>query len=108
MKCLNFIRYTGDNGKEQYYRLIDEVFPKWKEFGQQTGITECELIGIHQVSYDEKECWNTIMQRWLDGQGINKYPHSWDGVYKLLMDANCGETIDDLKTAVTNAVPGKN
>ena len=104
MKYFNLIKYTDDNGKEQYYRLIDEVFPKWKEFGQQIGITESDLIGIEVDSYDEEECWEKVMQRWLDGQGMNKYPYFWDGVYKLLMDTSCGEIIDDLKIAVTNAV----
>ena len=43
------------------------------------------------------------MQLWLDGQGNEEYPASWESLYEMLEDVQLGGVVPDLKEAVNGA-----
>ena len=104
VKSFSTIKHIDDNGKEQYYRLTEHVSAKWKKFGQQIGIIENDLIDIYQQGYTNEERFNKVMQKWLDGQGINIFPYTWEGVWMLLEGARFKAEIPKMKEALRNAV----
>ena len=104
MKYFNLIKYTDDNGEMQFYRLTEHVSAKWKKFGQQIGITENDLTGIHQKGYTNEERFDDVMQKWLDGHGMNLYPYTWEGVEILLKDVRFEAQIPKLQEAVKKAI----
>ena len=81
----------------QFYRLTEHVSAKWKKFGQQIGITENDLTGIHQKGYTNEERFDDVMQKWLDGHGMNLYPYTWEGVEILLKDVRFEAQIPKLQ-----------
>ena len=52
---------------------------------------------------DNEECWERVMDAWLEGQGQDEYPPTWEGLYVLLEDVQLGGHVTALKEAVESA-----
>ncbi len=55
---------------------------------------------IRGMLVDGKEVMEVLKTR----GGTGDYPSTWEGVYQLLEDIECGGIADDLKEAVTHAI----
>ena len=52
---------------------------------------------------DNEGCWVKVMNAWLEGQGQDEYPPTWEGLYVLLEDVQLGGHVTALKEAVESA-----
>ena len=92
------------DGKEELYRLIKRVSTKWDKIGIRIGLEHNTLVSIKRhLQGDAEICWQEVMQKWLDGQGQEKYQTSWEGLYSLLNDIECSQVAKELKDAIAKA-----
>lgn len=101
MKYLQLIK--SKDGKHRF-ELIQRTSTKWREIGV--------LINIESNMLDEywKEsqstatrCWEKVMQAWMNGQGQEDYPITWEGLYSILTDVHSANIAQDLRKAVESA-----
>ena len=87
LETLTCIKWEDDQGHQR--NLEDMVSAKWREFGIRVGLTKNQLDGwerqFHEVS---SRCWQEVMQHWLNDDGTQRYPSTWEGLYTLVGD--CG------------------
>ena len=91
------------DGKE-LYRLIERVSTKWRKMGTLIDLEQNILVSIDQrLRGNVEQCWLEVMQKWLDGQGRERYPTSWEGLCSLLVDIGSPRVAQELKDAVAKA-----
>ena len=94
-----------ENRKESKFILAENISAKWWTIGHLIKMTMNTLKGYEkEFNKDNSRCWAEVMQRWMEGQGNNIYPQTWDGLYKLLKDANSPQVAVKLQKAVENAL----
>ena len=101
MKLLSLLKWKDKQGVVFSFRLGSRVSTKWKTFGL--------LLGFQPNELDELDsryrgvctsCWNSVMERWLNGGGEPDYPPTWEGLYALLRDTEQSNVARDLRKAV--------
>ena len=104
MEQLRYLVHWAENRQKKEFKLIDRVSVKWKEIGYQIDLTPKELDKIYQESRRSvAECCEVVMGKWLNGQGAQYYPVSWEGMFQLLRDIACFEVAVQLDEAATKA-----
>ena len=77
---------------------------KWDKIAIQIGLEHNTWVGIEKHHRgDQERCWQEVMQKWLDGQGQENYPTSWEGLYSLLNDIGSSQVAKKLKDAIVKA-----
>lgn len=72
--------------------------------GRQINLTDNTLNGWHkQAQGDANQCWYMVMQDWMNGQGLNVYEHTWNGLTEILEDAGFEGVVPNLQKALDNA-----
>ena len=100
---LTLIKFLDEQGQQRTFRLVDLVSVKWREFGLLLGLTQNQLEGWStQHLGNSSHCWHEVMQHWLDGVSRG-YPVSWEGLYRLLKDAEYPAVARKLEVAVRNS-----
>ena len=60
------MKWRAPNGEEKVLRLKGEMSVKWRELGQNVGISDARLTGIRIFHSDSnEECMNTVTQEWI-------------------------------------------
>ena len=60
-------------------------------------------------SYEKKaqlsseECFQKVMNKWMEGQGKSSYPVGWNGLCTLLSDAGASQVAEELKEVLEKA-----
>ena len=104
LPILNFLKWKDDEGYEQVFRLNHKVNASWKEFGLLLGLSFNHLNGLEtQFRGNPSECWNAVMDQWLNGGGSRDYRATWAGLYSLMTDAGFSKVARDLEKAVANS-----
>lgn len=102
MKYLHLISWKEDQHVHKF-ELVNRVSAKWREFGIQLGLQTNTLDGYSKETLKVTECWEKVMQNWLDGQGAENYPVKWEGLYRLLEDVGVPQVAIDFEKAVEKA-----
>ena len=77
---------------------------KWEEIGCLLEIPLSLLHGWEAKNLkDPLKCTNTVLCHWLENP-TDYYPNSWEGLDRLLNDAELGQVASDLKRALANAL----
>ena len=98
---LLLLKWKDVDGLEHTFSLIDKVGAEWQKIGVMLGITTNKLIGWdRQHRGDVTLCWGELVGHWKKSGGTNNYPHTWDGLYKLLRDIQYSQVAEDMKKAV--------
>ena len=73
----------------------------WMEFGLAVGL-DSNMLKAWEAQYrgDATRCWLELMKWWLNGNGNDNYPVTWEGVYSLLKDAHYENIAHKLQRAV--------
>lgn len=99
MKYLRLIKY----GKHRF-ELVKKVSTKWRELGLLVELESNTLDEYWSQSQSSASlCWERVMQVWLDGQGEEDYPVTWEGLCRMLRDIRCPHVADELMEAVDKA-----
>ena len=62
---LNIIKWRSPSG-EEILRLKEEMSVKWRELGQNVGVSESKLAGFRHSHLDPEECVNAVIQAWIE------------------------------------------
>ena len=54
---------------------------------------------------DNEGRWVKVMKAWLEGQGQDVYPPTWQGLFEMLEDVQFEGVVPALKEAVESAIP---
>ena len=81
---------------------MEEVGTKWKDIGYQIDISPRELEEMGRKNSID-ECCEKVLSEWLNEQGANYYPVTWEGLYLLLRDVNAAKEAECLKEAVAKS-----
>ena len=93
------------DGKTCCFRLVQHVSTAFDSFGVLLGFTINQLEGWKiQYQGNLTLCWNKMIECWLIQNGTPEYPATWEGLYKLLKDAEFPTKADKLRTAVASAI----
>ncbi len=107
LNTLYLFKWRNREGRERTFRLMDKVSSKWLDLGLRLSIEPAILYGWeNQYQRDASRCWDKVMWELIASGGTEEYPSTWEGVYQLLKDIECGGIADDLKEAVTHAITG--
>lgn len=84
---LSLITYNKD-GKEVDVRIIPQLNSAWYDLGLLLRQTQAELDSCKSLAYtggSKYSCCQRVFSKWLQ-KGNERYPVTWTGVIKLLMD----------------------
>ena len=104
LKDLQLLKWTSPDGVVHRYRLVNHVSAKWKKFGRLINLTENQMKNWAKET-DNEGCWERVMETWLEGQGQDVYPPTWQGLFEMLEDVQFGGVVPALKEAVESAIP---
>lgn len=77
----------------------------WKSIGEQLKYSKSQLDAIgRDCNGNKRVCWCYLMEMWLYAEvPHNSYPTTWEGLCKLLADADCINTVKLLKIVLHRA-----
>ena len=100
---LMVFKWKNKHGKIERFRVVSEIFNKWKEIGILVGISHQQLEALEREKRESKACCIAVLDHWLQNAS-KKYPASWDGLYEILEDCELGQVAERLRVAVNTAV----
>ena len=60
------MKWRAPNGEEKVLRLNEKMSVKWRELGQNVGISDARLTGFRTFhSCSNEECMNSVTQEWI-------------------------------------------
>lgn len=99
-QCLSLVVYK-EREKRCTFNLKEKTSTQWRETGLLLGMELNQLDEIeHKAQQSATECWEKVMQKWLDGQGADSYPVCWGGLYNILDDLKMTQVAIELRNAV--------
>ena len=100
---LTLIDWRNEQGKKQQFRLKKLICHKWNDIGCLLEIPRPVLIGWEeQYRGHAINSTNAVLDHWFENP-TEFYPLTWEGLDRLLNDAELGQVAEDLKQALTNA-----
>ena len=94
------LEWTDKDGQPQTLRVRDEMSVKWKDAGDLLELTSARLQGIgSQPQGDVRQCCRGVLIDWIKN-GSPRYPPTWDGLIKLLINLELSSIADTLKLAL--------
>ena len=98
------IDWKNEQGDKKRFRLEHLICHKWKELGCLLEIPLPILQGWEKkYREDPVDSINAVLSHWLENP-TDYYPVSWEGLDRLLNDAELGQVAEELKQALNNAV----
>ena len=96
MKTLTLIKWKNSEGTEQKLRIVRSISSKWRNIGNLLGVSHAVLETIYSRYQDLEEYCDAVLRNWLDN-GSTDYPSTWNGLIKLLDDADCAQVAETLR-----------
>ena len=101
---LTLIEWKNEHGQKKKFRLKQLICHKWKELGC---LLEIPLAMIHgwerKYREDPIDSINAVLTHWLETP-TDYYADTWEGLDRLLNDAELGEVAEDLKQALIHVL----
>ena len=68
------MKWRSPCGEDLLLRLKEEMSVKWRELGQNVGVSNAKLAGFRHSHLDPVECMNDVIQAWIEkgSQKVNK------------------------------------
>ena len=103
-RSLTLIEWKNEQGEKKNFRLKQLICHKWKELGC---LLDIPLSVLHswekKYREDPMDSVNAVLSHWLENP-TEYYPKSWEGLDRLLDNAELGQVAEDLKQARNNAL----
>ncbi len=94
------LEWTDKDGQPRTLRVKDEMSVKWEEVGDLLELTPARLQGIDgQRRGEVRRCCRDVLMDWIRN-GSLRYPPTWDGLIKLLINLELSSIADTLKLAL--------
>ena len=63
---LNIVKWRAPSGEENVLRLKEEMSVKWRELGQDLGISDAKLTGFYiEFRHSNLDCMNAVTLEWM-------------------------------------------
>ena len=84
--------------------MKERICHKWEEIGCLLEI-HLSLLQAWETKHlkDPLKCTNTVLCHWLENP-TDYYPNTWEGLNRLLSDAELGQVASDLKRVLANVL----
>lgn len=103
---LNQLMWLHETGIEKQLKLYSRISHKWELVATLLGFENGEITSLRRDFSDACERITAVLEQWLDNArnlpNASKYPKSWQGLVKLLKDAELSEVAGDLETALSS------
>ncbi len=94
------LEWTDKDGQPQTLRVKDEMSVKWEEVRDLLELTPARLQSIDSQRRGEvRRCCRDVLMDWIKN-GSPRYPPTWDGLIKLLINLELSSIADTLKLAL--------
>ena len=98
------IEWRNKQGEKEKFRLKQLICHKWKGLGCLLEIPLPILLGWEKkYREDPMDSIDAVLSHWLENP-TDYYPIAWEGLYRLLEDAELSQVAEDLKLALDNAI----
>ena len=98
------IEWRNKQGKKEKFRLKQLICHKWKSLGCLLEIPLPILLGWEKkYREDPMDSIDAVLSHWLENP-TDYYPIAWEGLYRLLEDAELSQVAEDLKLVLNNAI----
>ena len=100
---LELIKWKNERGEIKKFHLKNEICHKWERLGNLLEIPLPILKSMEQqYRGDARVSMTAVFQYWILERPSDLYPLTWEGLDRLLNDAELGEIAEDLKQALNN------
>jgi hypothetical protein len=97
LRNLTLIEGINEEGMNKPLRVSKSIWHKWEDIGLLLGISMGDLRRWKIINMgDPSMCINEVLEYWLESPN-ETYPATWEGLYKLLEDAELKEIANTLK-----------
>ena len=106
LPMFTLIKYTDRKGSIRELRLTNRLKASWRDIGVVLGISESELQSIVMSHFPDGagQWFKEVISMWMKGSlpsdYRSKYPLSWNGIIKVLNDADLNSYVEELKEAL--------
>ena len=100
LRNLTMIEWKNKDEVTEKFRIKQSICNQWKEIGLLLDIPMAVLQACEtKYMRDPRECINEVLSHWLENpnETSDDYPVSWDGLYKLLEDAELTDVTLEVK-----------
>ena len=59
------MKWRAPNGEEKVLKLKEEMSVKWRELGQNVGISDAKLTDFHENQHSNVKCMDSVSQEWI-------------------------------------------
>ena len=98
-----FIEWKKEKGKNNEFRLNEQICHKWQQLGCLLEVPLPVLYSWEKDLRNQLDCTTKTLSHWLE-HPTEYYSNSWEGLYRLLENASLGQVAEDLKQAIDNAL----
>ena len=99
---LILIEWKNEKGQKKKFRLKELICHKWKDLGGLLDIPLPTLTGWERkYREDPNDSTNAVLGHWMENPP-DYYPFTWEGLNRLLNDAELSQVAEDLKQALNN------
>ena len=83
--------YTGEDGRDVHFRLMDQLKPHWRRLAIALNFPQYEITAM---KYEDDPVLY-LMSEWLQGANQEKDPRpvTWGTLFKALKQADCQEEV---------------
>lgn len=101
MQNLTLIKWRDNQKKEKMTRIIRRISDKHRDIGLLLGQSMQDIENdLHKSNNNTIECCQSIFSRWIENDGCQSYPHSWEGLCELLYNIEKCGVEDELMEAL--------
>ncbi len=98
LKTLTNLEWN-EQGQTKTFSVAAKVSSQWLQFGVMLDHEPSQLKDWIKEC-DDSIVWKNVMESWLNKEGTDDYPATWDGFYSLLKYLKLSEAISDLNQAL--------
>lgn len=100
---LELIKWKNEQGERKKFHLNKDSCHKWERLGNLLEIPLPILKSMEQqYRGDAIVSMTAVFKYWILENPSDLYPLTWEGLDRLLNDAELGEVAEDLKQALNN------
>ena len=102
---LDQIKWKNKNGDIKELKIYSKIAHKWSQIATRLGCDPGEIHSIQKnYPFDDHDRVTAVFRLWFDNAknlpNACRYPKSWPGLINLLEDAELGEVVRELHTAL--------
>ena len=100
---LEQMKWKNERGERKKFHLKNEICHKWERLGNLLEIPLSILKSMEQqYRGDASVSMTAVFKYWILESPSDLYPLTWEGLDRLLNNAELGQVAEDLKQALNN------